>query len=85
MSEKATFYDSGDTRWTYSNLSKTYVSGNSGKGVSISSKSAGSSSYGATQTTKRTITLKLVDYNYVNHTSSTTLTWTFDNNTKTFK
>ena len=85
VAETATYHTTGDKRWTYSNLKATYLNGNSGKGVSVSSKTTGNSSTTTTQTTKRTIKLSMTDYNYQSHTSSKTFTWTFDRKTNKFK
>lgn len=85
VGETAVYHTSGDTRWSYTNLTKTYVSGNSGRGVSLSSATTSSSSTSITQTTKRTLTLKMTDNSYQTHTASTYFTWTFDTVNKVFK
>lgn len=85
VTETATYHTTGDTRWIYSHFKVTYLNGNSGKGVSVSSKTTGNSSTTTTQITKRTIKLSMTDYNYQSHTSSKTFTWTFDRKTNKFK
>lgn len=85
-SEKATYHISGDTRWSYSNHSASYVSGALGKGVSWASPYT-SNHYkkGDVQYTYRTTKFTLTDSDYKQHTGNAVRSWKFDTSKKSFK
>lgn len=86
LSEKATYDESGTTRWSFTNALLTPTSSVNLKSYYINTKTTSSTTVNNfVYTAKRKYTAVSVDYSYNQKNASTTLTWVFDDKTNTWK
>lgn len=85
VGEKATYYSSGDTRWTYSNKSLKVTGGKIPANISSTASTVKIDTSDGTFKTGRKHTVRVTTTNYLDYTSSHQLTWTFYPNTNTLK